>query len=139
MPLALICARRSPHGGSLYDMIKRKSAYFREKASCLLSFAPYQSTTMFPTLEYNNQGRGGSVIYKDEQGDINLSFEFGGGNCVAIIFVPTPEQWTRATSRPSSERESILTFVAERAVRDQTSGGHYTISDSWIEIYSRRG
>ena len=92
---------------------------------------------MFQTLEYHNQGRGGTVIYKDEQGDIRFSFEFGGGDCVAIIFVPTPEQWSRATNRPSSERESILTFVAERAVRDQTSGGDYSISDSWIEIFKR--
>ena len=92
---------------------------------------------MQPTLEYHNQGRGGAVVYRDEEGDIRMSFEFGGGDCVAIIFVPAAEHWTRSTNRPVADRESILTFVAERAVRDQTSGGSYTLSDSWIEIFSR--
>ena len=87
-------------------------------------------------LEYINQGRGGYVVYKDSISTIQLSFEFGGGNCVVIIFVPTPGEWTKQTNRPISDRQSILTFVAEQSIKDQAQNCKYTLSDQYIELLS---
>lgn len=88
-------------------------------------------------LEYINQGRGGYVIYKDGHNDIKLFFEFGGGNCVAIIYVPTIKEWTSKTNRPLKERLAILTFVANQAICDQSPNGYYELSDTCIEIFSK--
>ncbi len=88
-------------------------------------------------LEYINQGRGGYVIYKDGQDDIKLFFEYGGGNCVAIIYVPIIEEWTIKTNRPIAERNLILTFVAEQVIKDQAPKCYYELSDTCIKIFSK--
>ena len=88
-------------------------------------------------LEYVNEGRGGYVIYKDEQGEIRLFFEYGGGNCVVIIYVPSTSEWTSKTKRSLTQRETVLTFVAEKSIKDQAPNCHYVISDICIEIFKK--
>ncbi len=88
-------------------------------------------------LHYFNQGRGGTVLYKDDTSEIRFDFEFGGGNCVAIIFIPSPAAWVKATNRMAEERDEIIEFVAKQAIHDQVSGGYYKILDDYIEIFSR--
>lgn len=86
-------------------------------------------------LSYINNGRGGTVIYKDDISEIKFDFEFGGGNCVAIIFTPTPDEWEYSTKRKFEERDAIIQFVAEQSLRDQVAGGYYSLYDSYIELY----
>jgi len=88
-------------------------------------------------LEYINEGRGCYVVYKDGQTDIKLFFEYGGGNCVAIIYVPTIDEWKSKTNRPIADRNSILTFVAEQAIKDQAPQSYYELSDTCIEIFTK--
>ncbi len=89
-------------------------------------------------LEYINQERGGYVVYKDGLSEIKLFFEYGGGNCVAIIYVPTIAEWTNKTNRPIADRQIVLTFVAEQAIKDQAPNGHYELSDTCIEIFTKK-
>ena len=89
-------------------------------------------------LEYINEGRGGYVVYKDGRADIKLFFEYGGGNCVAIIYVPTIDEWTSKTNLPIADRQTILTFVAEQAIRDQAPKSYYELSDTCIEIFTNK-
>lgn len=86
-------------------------------------------------LLYVSQGRGGYVVYKDDISEINFYYEFGGGDCVAIIFIPVPAKWMQETKRPLSEREDIISFVASQATRDQVSHGYSKITDLYIEIF----
>ena len=86
-------------------------------------------------LEYIIEGRNGYVVYSDELDDLRFFFEYGGGNCVAIISVPASSEWTNNTNRSSIERDSILNFVAEQVIRDQVPNGYYKLSDKWIEIF----
>lgn len=83
---------------------------------------------------YSQSGRGGTITYQDGETDIPLDWEFGGGNCVVIIFVPTEAQWEKATGLPLSERLPVLEFVAQQVIRDQAPSCRYEISDPWIEI-----
>jgi hypothetical protein len=87
-------------------------------------------------LLYISQGRGGQVVYKDAVSEIRFYYEFGGGDCVAIIFIPNPEKWVQETKKPLSEREEIISFVASQATRDQVSNGYFKISGNYIEIYT---
>lgn len=93
---------------------------------------------MAQELEYINQGRGGTVIYRDGDLELKLSFEFGGGDCVAIIFIPSPGEWARTTNKPLSERSNVLKFIAEQSIRDQAPNCTYELSDNFIEIYRSR-
>ncbi len=86
-------------------------------------------------LEYINKGRSGYVVYTDGQGSIKLSFELGGGNCIAIIYVPTISEWTNKTNRAETNRLEILIFIAEQIIKDQAPGGFYELSDTCIEIF----
>lgn len=88
-------------------------------------------------VQYINQGRGGTIIYKDDNGSINLSFEFGGGDCVVIIFVPTAANWIKETSRKTEERLPILNFIAAQCINDQAPHCYYELSDNWIEIFRK--
>jgi hypothetical protein len=88
-------------------------------------------------LEYLNEGRGGYIIYKDKLGDIELFFEYGGGNCVAIIYVPTINEWENKTKRPLTQRQTVLTFVAEQSIKDQAPNSYYVLSDICIEIFRK--
>lgn len=90
------------------------------------------------SLRYINQGRGGTILYTDNLGDIQLDFEFGAGNCVAIIFIPSQESWVHFYKRTPETRWPVVNFVAGQAVKDQTSGGYYELYDQYIEIYSGR-
>ena len=88
-------------------------------------------------LEYINEGRGGYIIYKDEQGVIKLFYEYGGGNCVTIIYVPSINEWTTKTKRSLTQRQAVLTFIAEQSIKDQAPNCYYVLSDTCIEIFRK--
>ena len=88
-------------------------------------------------IEYINQGRGGFVIYLDNQSTYKLFFEFGGGDCIAIIYVPSIDEWEMKTNKPLSEREQVLTFIAEQSIRDQAPNSYYKLSETCIEIFKK--
>lgn len=90
-----------------------------------------------PKLIYHNQGRGGRVTYSDAVSDISFDFEFGAGNCVAIVFIPTEAEWTHCTGRPVAERANIVAFLASQCLQDQLSSGYYLIHDRFIELYRK--
>jgi hypothetical protein len=85
--------------------------------------------------KYTSQGRTGYILYEDQLGHLKLNYEFGGGNCLAIIYIPAVQEWTSATSRPLSERTPLLNAIAEQAIIDQAPNCSYIISDRFIEIF----
>lgn len=88
-------------------------------------------------LEYVSQGRGGEVIYHEGKKSIKFYMEMGGGNCVFYLDIPSTSEWEKTSSFPLSEREDIITFVAEQTRRDQASSCTYKISDTEITYYRR--
>lgn len=97
----------------------------------------FEYNAMKRSLQYISMGRGGYVVYRDDISEIKFDYEFGGGDCIAIIFIPAENNWTRSTQRPLADRDAILQFVATQATRDQVSNGYFTLSDNFIEIYKR--
>ena len=89
-----------------------------------------------PTLEYLNQGRGGSVLFRNDKTRFSMWWEFGGGDAVAIVSIPSEESWEDHTRLPLSERKTILTFIGEQIVMDQLSGkGSFIIGQDAITFY----
>ena len=78
-------------------------------------------------LEYINEGRGGYVVYKDKKNELKVFYEFGGGNCIVIIYVPSIAEWVNKTKINVDERERVLTFIAEQSIKDQAPSCNYKI------------
>jgi hypothetical protein len=92
-----------------------------------------------PQVRYTTSGRGGTVYYTSTETNLEMWWEFAGGNALAIIDVPTPERWEAVTRTALSRRDPILRFIGEQVVKDQTMGnGTFKIEDNAIVIYSRK-
>ena len=86
-----------------------------------------------------HRGRGGTVAYVDGGGaQIQFEFEFGGGDCLAIIYVPNETEWVSQTQTPLAQRDEILNFVAECVQRDHAHSSYYQICADYVNFYTRK-
>lgn len=87
-------------------------------------------------LLYSSEGRSGTVFFESDEAKFDLWWEFGGGDGLAIIDIPSEQQWTARTKLPSEKRAAILDYIAQQVIQDQASGrGTYEISDNYLMIY----
>jgi len=92
-----------------------------------------------PKVRYASEGRSGNVHYISSEATFDFWYEFAGGNALAIVDIPTEQQWTARTGTPVARRLRILNFIGEQIVRDQTSGdGSFKIDDNCLTIYPSR-
>lgn len=85
-------------------------------------------------VRYENEGRTGYVIFYRNDLTARFYYEFGGGDTVAIITIPTPDRWEAETKMPLSDRQTVLEFIAKRVIRDQAQGCKYFIGESDILV-----
>ena len=85
-------------------------------------------------MEYEQDGRGGTMTYIDGDKRIVFDWEFAGGKGIVIIFIKEPVFWEAGTGTPLSERDSILEFVAKSVIRDKAPGCVYEIYDNILNI-----
>jgi hypothetical protein len=90
-----------------------------------------------PTLEYIDIAMGGYVVYHDGDKQLKLFFEYGGGNCVATIYVPTGREWTNNTTIDIAERPTIMQFVAQQSITDKAPNCRFELHDSHISILTK--
>ena len=89
-----------------------------------------------PRVRYTDSGRSGTVHYISKEATLDLSYEFAGGNALAIIDIPKPQNWEAATKTPLSKRDSILNFIGRQVVEDQTQGnGSFEFDEDVLTIY----
>ena len=74
-------------------------------------------------VRYEQEGRGGTVIFERGATVLRFYWEFGGGDALALVFVPEAGQWEAQTGLPLAERLPVLDFVAARILADR--GGRY--------------
>lgn len=89
-------------------------------------------------VSYKEYGRSNDVIYTEGDKMAKFISEFGTGNCIFYIHIPTEENWERETGFSVAERADILQFVAETVLRDQTTsaGAYFEIEENWINFYN---
>jgi hypothetical protein len=83
---------------------------------------------------YSGEGRGGVIHFQLENKITNFHWEFGGGNSLALIFIPDETQWKDATGYELTERESILEFIANEIISDKANGCTYEIGYDILKI-----
>lgn len=91
-------------------------------------------------VSYRQDGRSGYVVFSQSVKSFEMYFEFGGGDVVACIDVPSALEWERRTGFPLEMRQRILEFIGDRVVKDQVamSEGRYEIHDDHMLIKSGR-
>lgn len=85
---------------------------------------------------YDNQGRVGDVYFNWDGLVLKFPYEFGGGNMLASIEVPSPREWESKTNIPLEQRIMVLEFIAKRVLRDQAPNHLFEITDDNIRILS---
>ncbi len=86
-------------------------------------------------LEYDESGRSGYVILNRDKIAVRFSYEFAGGNALAVIDVPTAGHWEAATQLPAAERDILLDFVGAQVVADRAPGYQYRVDMDTIVIF----
>lgn len=78
-------------------------------------------------FEISQDGRGGQVIARLDSGSHAFWWEFGGGNCIAFISVPTAEQWSRIPALAPHPRAALLQAMADNVRQRQCPGARAII------------
>jgi hypothetical protein len=88
-------------------------------------------------VRITSEGRSGTIYFENPQSKFSMWWEFAGAGALAIINIPTPEQWETTTKLPLAQRDDVLRIIGEHVVRTQTSGrGRYVMDDQFITIYA---
>lgn len=90
------------------------------------------------SLHYTSVGRSGTVRYVGQGSSFELWWEFAGGDALAIIAVPSEDEWEAKTKLPQAARTATLEWIGEQLVKDNTHGqGRYECDDRFITLYRR--
>lgn len=85
-------------------------------------------------LEYQEMGRGGVIYYHEKEAKLTFHYEFGAGDALVLIFVPTKQEWEAATGLELGRRDEILHYLGQQVVRDKAAGHEYRIGGNILEI-----
>lgn len=88
------------------------------------------------SVDIAEQGRQGSVNYREAAGVLSFHWEFGGGDIVASIHVGDEAGWRAQQPWAVGRRAEILRRVADEVVRQKSPGSRAEIDDQagWIHI-----
>ncbi len=64
-------------------------------------------------------GRGGTIRYREPGGHLDFWWEFGGGDAIAIVQVGTADEWRRDHAWAAERRDEILRRVADEVIRQR--------------------
>ncbi len=86
------------------------------------------------SVEITQEGRGGGVTYLLGDKRLSFSWEFGGGNTLALIFAPDEGNWEQQTGTPIAMRQDILHDLARKVIAQKAQGCVFRIAGQVIEI-----
>jgi hypothetical protein len=88
-------------------------------------------------VSYESDGRCGHVRYRSRSADFRLYYEFGGGDCIASIQLPSTAEWTRQTGLPLARRDAVVAWIGQQVVRDQCRGkARVAVERDWLNLYT---
>lgn len=86
------------------------------------------------SVQISQDGRSGRIFLTLASGSHQFSWEFGGGDCIAIIDVPDPAQWPKIPALASHPRADLLQWLADEVARRQCPNARIVVGDRWIEF-----
>ncbi len=92
--------------------------------------------TTTPRIYVSNEGRGGSIAYRGPDGGFTMDFELGGGDALALVFVPAAAYWEAQTGIPPDRRDAVLANIGQLLLEQQAGGrGSYEVQDNCLVIF----
>lgn len=88
-------------------------------------------------LRITQDGRSGSIEAEVDGVALSFWWEFGGGDCIAFIDVPTPAQWRVRFPTLAGRRDEILGAIAVEVRDRQCSGARIALDDNAISFRRR--
>jgi len=86
-------------------------------------------------VEIIEEGRSGWIRYSEGAFHAHRFYwEFGGGEAVVLISVPTAEQWPSVVPWAAKRRTEILDRVAIEACRQRCRGCRPVLTDTSLEL-----
>ena len=92
-----------------------------------------------PQVDILENGRSGSVVYRDSIDTLTFTWEFGGEDVVAIIQVQDTVAWKNRPTWSAVRREQVLRFVADALIRQKSPTSHAEIDTEAGAILLRQG
>lgn len=86
-------------------------------------------------INITQSGRGGIVQFIQGDKTLHFHWEFGGGETLALIFVPDEKTWEAQTGIPIERRTHTLQWTAEQVIHQKAQGHKYRIETDVIVIY----
>ncbi len=91
--------------------------------------------TLSGQLRIESQGRSGDVVITLPDGEVRFWWEFGAGDCIAMVNVPDSQQWQKQHPLKNYPRIEFLEALAAEVSALQCPGATHTISETFIEFY----
>jgi|GEM_PF-2043912 len=90
-----------------------------------------------PVVWLYTNGRGGDVGYKGPEGRLNTEWVVGSGDILAIVDIPTKENWFVVTGIFSIHREPVVETFGRLLLERETGGrGSFEVQENRLLIRS---
>ncbi len=86
-------------------------------------------------ITYENQGRGGTVVFHLGKTVCRFWFEIAGAGALVIIETPKEAHWEAQTGLSLAQRPRVLDYIGQQFVTDQAPGYKFRIEPDSIVIY----
>ncbi len=91
-------------------------------------------------LEYEDSGRGGYIIFHWGGRTNRFWWEFGTGNALVLVDIPSAESWEGETGIPLRNRAAALEYIGRKTSREQGNGdSHFRIEEKQIVLLRKLG
>lgn len=95
----------------------------------------FQSNQDSQRLEYDEQGRSGTIYFIDGHKRVPFYYEMGGYPAHLVIDIPTPENWEQHTGISLDKRRETLLLIASNVRREKALSWRFEINDNTIVYY----
>ena len=89
-----------------------------------------------PRVRIVDEGRFGVIYFESEVGSFDMWWEMCY-DALAIVAVPSLDQWETKTGMPQATRMEVLNFIGQEIVRQKTDEGMFIVGDSVLTVYAR--
>lgn len=86
-------------------------------------------------VTYENQGRGGTIVFHLGKTVCRFWFEMAGAGALVLIEAPKEAHWEAQTGLPLAQRQRVLDYIGQQFVKDQAPGYKFRIEPDSIVIY----
>lgn len=84
-------------------------------------------------VSVEKRGRSGHVLVEVDDRTLRFYWEYGGGNCIAMVAVPDPAEWSALHPHRDFERRAFLAGLAVEMARQECP--HATIEIASEAVY----